>query len=686
MEKNQSPKRPTGSLAAGAMLLVFLMPLPGLADDSVEAFLELPLEDLLSMKVTSVSRKKQQLNEVASAVYVITRDDIRRSGVTNIPEALRMAPGIQVSRIDANKWAIASRGFASQFTNKLLVLIDGRTVYSPAYSGVYWDAQDTLLEDIERIEVIRGPGATVWGSNAVNGVINIITRNAADTRGGLAVAGTGNEERGLAGLRYGGELKKDIYGRAYLKYNKRDESYAPAYDSSAGDDWRALRGGFRIDGAQAGGNSWTLQGDAYENHENQQLNIWKDPADPANAAYAPFYLQPGVPSSVDSSGWNLLGRWKQQLSDDNNLSLQVYYDHTRRAETFITQEHNTLDIDFQHQFGLGQRHDIIWGLGYRRIEDRFDNSFMVAFEPGEKGLNLFSAFVQDEIALHDKVRLTLGSKFERNEYTGLETQPSARMVWQPSERMTFWGAVSRAVRTPSRLEESANIISLIYPLPSPTVFRVYGNEDFKSEILMAYEAGWRFQAREDLSLDLAIFFNDYDRLQTFERLNASVPLSDDTFGNGMTATSRGLELAADWRAREWWRLVATYSYLNVSATLAPASTDITGSNKVAEGSSPGSQYSLRSMMDLGERFNLDIWVYHVGDLKRTSFSYRQSVPNYTSVNARLAWRPRAHVELSLTGHNLADNRHPEFIGENIDIRSEVERSVYAQLRWDFQAR
>lgn len=681
-------KKISSGITAGGLALALLLPQTGVATNSVEDYLDLPLEDLLSIKVTSVSRKKQQLNEVASAVYVITRDDIRRSGVTSIPEALRMAPGIQVSRIDANKWAIASRGFASQFTNKLLVLIDGRTVYSPSYSGVYWDVQDTLLGDIERIEVIRGPGATVWGSNAVNGVINIITRNAADTRGGLVEAGVGKEERGLAALRYGGEIAQGISGRAYLKYNAWDESYNPETGEGAGDDWRSLRAGFRVDGTHDATNSWTLQGDIYDNRENQLLNLWKDPTDPANAPYAPYYRVTNVATTTDATGWNLLGRWKHSLSSSNNLSLQAYFDRTERQEYIFGQAHDTFDIDFQHQFALGKRHDIIWGLGYRRIEDRFKTTFMAAFRPDRLTLDLYSAFVQDEILIGDKLRLTLGSKFEHNENTGLEIQPSARIVWLPNERMTLWGAVSRAARTPSRVETSAYIISTIAPVPitSPTVMRVLGNPDFLSESLIAYETGWRFEVREGLSLDLALFYNQYTDLQTFEAIDPSNPLSNSTFGNKMQADSHGFELATDWRATPWWRLVATYSYLKISANLAGDSSDVTGTEKVAEGSSPVDQYSLRSMMDLGRHVNLDFWIYHMGDLPRTSFFYQnRSIKDFTSLNIRLAWRPVKTLELSLTGNNLLDSQHAEFVGENLYAQTEIERSVHALLRWEFNS-
>ncbi len=658
----------------------------GRAADSVEQYMDLPLEDLLSVRVTSVSKKKQRLNEVASAVFVITREDILRSGVTSIAEALRMAPGIHVARIDANKWAVTSRGFGSQFSNKLLVMIDGRTVYSPSYSGVYWDVQDTLLDDIDRIEVIRGPGASVWGANAVNGVINIITRPASETTGGLLVAGAGNEERGFAGLRYGAPVGGDGYGRIYLKYNNRDSSYSPELQGDAGDSWESLRGGFRLDGHTGTDNDWTLQGDIYGTDENQRINLWKDPADPANRVYAPFYLQPASPDTIDSSGANLLGKWNHRLSGTSDMSLQLYYDHTRRSEALVTQTHDTVDVDFQHRFRFLETQDIIWGLGYRRIHDRFDNTFMVSFLPDSRNFDLFSAFVQDEINLTDSLRLTLGSKFEHNDYTGFETQPSARLAWRINERAMAWAAVSRAVRTPSRLEDSARIISQIVPVPpggDPAVLHVYRNPDVTSETLVAYELGYRVQARENLSLDVALFYNDYDDLQTFEEKEPGNPLTDNIFGNRMSASSYGFEVSLDWRPLEWWRLQANYSLLDISASLDADSGDRTGSDRVAEGSSPDNQFSIRSLMDLGHRVSLDVWLYHVDDLEKSSFFFNESVPGYTSVNVRLAWRPVRDVELSLVGRNLSDSRHPEFIGENVYLKTEVERSVYGQIRLNF---
>jgi iron complex outermembrane recepter protein len=655
------------------------------ADDSMEDYLDLPLEALLSMEVTSVSKKKQSLNEAAAAIFVITQEDIRRSGVTSIPEALRLAPGVQVAKIDANKWAISSRGFNTQFVNKLLVLIDGRSVYTPSYSGVYWDAQDTLLEDIDRIEVIRGPGATLWGANAVNGVINIITKPASDTQGGLVVAGAGNEEKTFGGFRYGSDLNANTQGRVYLKYNRRDSNYQPSTDTQAGDDWKSLRGGFRLDSQVSENDHWTLQGDIYDAEENQTLNLWQDPSDPDNMIYQPFYLAENLADEVDSSGWNLLTRLDHAFSNQSNLSLQLYYDHTKRAEAFAVQEQDTLDIDLQHQIRLFDNHELIWGLGYRHIQDDFTNSYIVQFLPDSSSSDLYSAFLQDEIELlPNRLRLTLGSKFEHNDFTGFEFQPNARLVWLASEQSTLWAAVSRVVRTPSRLEIGSRIVSRIVPLPptyTPTAFYTVGNENFDSEKLLAYEAGYRFQPRSNASFDLSLFYNNYDNLQTFEQSTST--FTDIIFDNKLTAQTYGVELVAEWLPMEWWRLQTNYSYIHISAQLDSDSNDPISITNIAEGSTPTHHASLRSMMDLSHAVSFDLWVYYVDELNTTSYSAAEPISEYTSLNARIAWKPSDDLELSLVGQNLADNRHMEFVGENLLTKTEVERSVYAKIHWNF---
>ncbi len=674
-------RRPLAGLAVPFLLLASSAQAHGLTEE----YMDMPLEDLLSMEVTLVSKKKQPLNEAAAAIFVITQDDILRSGVTSIPEALRMAPGIQVGRIDANKWAISSRGFANQFANKLLVMIDGRTVYNPAFSGVYWDAQDTLLGDIERIEVIRGPGATAWGANAVNGVINIITKQAEQTQGGLLTVGAGNEEKAFGSMRYGIKTKHGVAARAYLKYNDRDSSYTQGKGN--GDRWQSLRGGFRVDVQSAEADSWTLQGDIYKADENQTLNLWKDPEDPANAGYAPFYLAANVQDRIESSGWNLLGRRSHRFSESSSATLQLYVDHTYRSEGILTQAHDTVDIDFQHQYRGITGHEIVWGLGYRHIRDNIENTFAVSFLPDSRGLDLYSAFIQDEIALSpDTLLLTLGSKFEHNDFTGLEIQPSVRIAWMPDQRSTLWGAISKALRTPSRLERESRIVAMIAPLPpayAPKIAYSIGTKDFQSEELLAYEIGYRVQPKENFSLDLAVFYNKYDNLQAFEKIHTQDPLSSVIFNNTISAHSYGLEMAIDWRALEWWRFQSNYSFIDVSSSLTGDAGFSNDETNISETSSPKHQLSIRSMMDLGNQVAVDFWVYYVHDLEQTSHSIKMPVPSYISLNAMVSWHPVRNLELSLVAHNLLDSHHREFVGESLFSVTEVERSIYGRIRWDF---
>ncbi|WP_456380680.1 TonB-dependent receptor plug domain-containing protein [Thiolapillus sp.] len=684
-KQNKHYHRIAPRFAGLAMLSLLLSSVQG--NESVEEYIDLPLADLLSMEVTSISKKKQQLNEVAAAVFVITREDIRRSGVTSIPEALRMAPGIQVGRIDANKWAVSSRGFNNQFSNMLLVMIDGRTVYNSSFSGVYWDAQDTLLEDIERIEVIRGPGASVWGANAVNGVINIITRQASKTLGGYLTIGAGNEDKVFSGVRYGIKMDNGITARAYMKYNDRDSFLKQNTGSDAGDEWQSLRGGFRIDSQPSETDNWTIIGDAYQLDENQRINIWKDPADQANMIYAPHYLATNIPDNFDSSGWSILGRWDHQFSADGNSTLQVYIDHTKRAESVVTQKHDTIDLDFQHEYRGFKQQEIIWGFGYRRIRNTFDNSFSVAFLPDRTTLDLYSAFIQDEISLTDTLRLTLGSKFEHNDFTGFEIQPNVRMAWLPDTRNTVWASVSRAVRTPSRLESGSKIVTHIESnsaTSDPDIFYSLGNENFQSEELLAWEMGYRLHPQENLSLDFSLFYNDYDKLQTFESTNPPDSLSNIFFDNKLSAYSYGLELSIDWRPLGWWRLQSNYSYMDMHAT--PDSDSVCldiSNNNLAENSYLAHQLSLRSMMNLRDNISLDVWVYYVDELKHTFFPTPSPVPSYTSLNVRLAWRPANDLELSLTAQNLLDKQHLEFVGQSFFSPSEIEQSAYVQIRWDY---
>jgi iron complex outermembrane receptor protein len=642
----------------------------------------LSLEQLMNIEVTSVAKKAQKVSDAAAAIFVITQEDIRRSGVTSIPDALRLAPGMQVARIDSNKWAISSRGFNGRFANKLLVLMDGRTVYTPAFSGVYWEVQDTLLDDVERIEIIRGPGATLWGANAVNGIINIITKKAWDTQGGLVTAGGGTEERGFGAMRYGARLGDDAFVRVYAKYFNRDGFVDPT-GTDTDDDWDVVRGGFRLDWQASEHDTLTLQGDLYNGNASQMLTL--------PALTAPFSLT--VNDDIDFLGVNLLSRWQHTFSSTSDMTVQLYYDRTDREEAlFVEESRDTIDLDFQHRFTMGARQEIIWGFGYRYTHDDVTNTFFASITPDSRGNHLFSAFVQDDIILiQDRLRLTLGSKFEHNDYTGFEVQPNARLLWTPHTRHTVWAAVSRAVRTPSRGENDVRFNRLVIPPgtpmlnpgPLPALVALIGDDDFKSEVVLAYELGYRLRPLDRLSVDIAVFFNDYDNLRTVEpgapfvETDPAPPhvVVPAIFDNKMHGESYGVELMVDWRPWDWWRMQVTYTYLQLDLDVDRDSLD-TGAVEV-EGHSPHHQFSFRSSLDLPWALEFDAWLRYVDDLPNLD------VGSYVTLDLRLAWRPLKQLELSIVGQNLIASRHLEFVQESFPFPTEIERSVYGKITWRF---
>ena len=556
-----------------------------------------------------------------------------------------MVPGLQVARIDANKWAITSRGFNGRFANKLLVLIDGRSVYTPLFSGVFWDIQDAMLEDVERIEVIRGPGATLWGANAVNGVINIITKQAKETQGGLVTAGAGTEERGFGSVRYGSKLNDATCYRVYAKYFDRDSGVDASGDDGV-DDWHVVRGGFRVDWEPANGNSLTLEGNIYEGNVSEKLTL--------ASLTAPFARTLDV--DLEISGLNLLTQWQHVISDTSDMALQLYYDRTERNTVIFDGIRDTFDIDFQHRFFLSERHYIIWGLGYRFTCDDIGNTFSMSFYPDSRDDNLFSAFVQDEIILvEDRLHLTLGSKFEYNDYTRYEIQPNARLMWTPHSQHSAWMAVSRAVRTPARNVDARinQEVSDQYG-PQPVVVSLFGNNDFESEELVAYEIGYRVRAMDRLSLDIATFFNNYDNLLTYEQVepyhetspsppHLVIPITGD---NKMQGETYGIELVANWQALDWWCLKAVYTYLQMQLHLDGDSRDILSEG--AEGDSPHHQFSLRSSIDLPGDLEFDLWIRYVDNLPN------QDVGSYITFDTRLGWTPHKDIELSIVGQNLLD--------------------------------
>ena len=633
------------------------------------------IEDLLQMRVTSVSREQEPFSASAAAIFVITQEDIRRSGATSIPELLRMVPGLDVAQIDANKWAISSRGFNGRFANKMLVLMDGRTVCSPLFSGVYWDVQDTLLEDIERIEVVRGPGATLWGTNAVNGVINIITKRAGDTQGGLMTAGGGNQERGLAAIRYGGKIRDRAYYRFFAKYFDRNDSLN-SNSQAAADGWNILRGGFRTDWTLSGRDSLTVQGDFYNGSAGETV--------PELVSLSP----PVVRLLNDRNhlvGGNVLARWNRTFSPRSDATLQFYYDRSDRRDIEGGEIRHTADFDFQHHILLGSRHNIVWGLGYRFTTDQTVGSLTVSFNPSSRGDNLFNAFVQDEILLvPDRLRLTLGTKFEHNDYSGSEIQPNIRLLWTPHSRHAIWAAVSRATRSPARADAGlrANLAAFRGVGGTTTVLSLFGNPQFENEKVLATELGYRAQWSKRLSVDLAGYYNVYERLRVaelgtpfFESSPSPAHLViPSVFQNALHGNTHGIEVAANWNLTSRWKLSSGYTWLQADlrgpagVTLRPA----LGVN------APQQQWNLRSYLNLPGNLEFDSSLYYVGRLSS------MAIPGYTRLDTRLGWRATESFEISVVGQNLLKIQHFEFnSSSDVVSATQVKRSVFGKLTWRF---
>ena len=643
-----------------------------------EDLTSLSLEQLMQLEVTSVSKRPERLSDAAAAVYVITQEDIRRSGATSIPEALRLAPGVEVARIDSSKWAITARGFNSRFANKLLVLIDGRSVYTPLFSGVFWDQQDTLLADVERIEVIRGPGATLWGANAVNGVINIITKPAAQTQGSLVAGALGGEQASLA-ARHGAQLGGNTALRVFGKGFSRDAGRTAAGEGE--DEWRQQRGGFRLDSQPTDGDSLTVSGETFASSAGETFLT--------PTLVAPFSITQS--DDAETAGGHLLGRWDRQLSGRSNASLQAYYQRTSINDPRIAERRDIFDLEAQHDVALGERHRLVWGLGYRVTADEVDSSSTIVLDPDSRTSHLFSGFLQDTIALiPNELDLTLGTKLEHNDFTGVEVQPNARLSWLPAANQAVWAAVSRAVRTPSRAESDVSINQATLPPgtaanPSalPAFLRAVGDPDFESEELVAYEAGYRIQVDPQLTFDLTTFYNDYDELRG-ARLGSAfletsplpphlvVPALVDNVLEGQTY---GFEIVADWRPIHWWRLQGTYSLLRVELHAKPGAA--TGAED-EEGYSPQQQAALRSYVDLSENLTFDAALRFVDRLPALGVS------SYLALDARLGWRAAPGLEVALVGRNLLDDSHPEFGSETLAISpTEVERSAFVTVQWRF---
>jgi iron complex outermembrane receptor protein len=610
------------------------------AELQVASLADLSLEELSKIEVTSVSGYAERLSDAPASVFVIAAEDIRRSGFRTLPEVLRLAPNLQVARSSASGYAISARGFNNDngLANKLLVLIDGRTVYSPSLSGVFWDMQDVMLEDVERIEVISGPGATLWGANAVNGVINVITRTAKNTQGTLVTLGGGNRERGAV-FRYGGKLGSDGYFRVYGKTDNFQNTIT-ANGSSVPDGSEKGQVGFR---AEWGGTDrqFTIQGDAY----------WGKSEDrPLGRA-------------IEVSGANLLARWNQQLGNGSGIRLQAYYDRTDREDPLIFRDEiNVFDVEFKHDIPLGA-HKVLWGAGYRRAHSDMRNSLFFGFVPPVRSLSWTNLFAQDEIKLTPTVDFTVGLKFESNDYTGWEYLPSARLAWKPSGSQLVWGSVSRAVRAPARLDRE-----LRFP-PSGSVFPVgfiiNGGPNFVSEIAKVFELGYRAQPTSAFSYSITAFHHIYDKLRSGQR----PPFAN--IENKIEGAANGIEAWATYQATRAWRLTGGFTTLHKHLRIKPGSNDPTGPS--ALGNDPDQQWMLRSTFNFTDRHEFDVMVRRVGALPQPA------VPAYTAVDARFGWRASRDFEASLTLQNLLDREHAEFGAA--PGRSEYQRGVYLKLLW-----
>jgi iron complex outermembrane recepter protein len=662
------------------------------ASQDVPDVTTMSVEDLMNMQVTSVSKRPQAVADAPAAVFVITQEDIQRSGARSIPELLRMVPGLEVARIDENKWAIGSRGFNGRFDDKLLVLIDGRSVYTPLFSGVYWDVEDVMLEDVDRIEVIRGPGATLWGANAVDGVINIITKSSKDTQSALVKSEGGDEQINNDDARYGGKVADKGTYRVYGKYLDWNSSTGPEGEY-AGDGWNQLRAGFRSDWSLTHADALTFQGDTYHSRDGETLTI------PTLAA--PYFNTLG--NEGDYSGGNLLTRWTHTYNNASTTTVQAYFDRTNYADNNLFVDHESVfDIDFQHDFHIGKKHDFVWGAGYRSIQDRSDGTFTVTVVPSMGQYNLFSTFAQDEISLLDsRLRVTIGSKFEHNSFTGFEIEPNVRFLASLTRNQSVWGAISRAVRTPAITEEGLRLTEEVLPPDAtpynpttPGVVAVYGSTNFKSEDLLAYEVGYRVQSTDKkISADIAAFYNNYTNLRTAEPGLPFMETIDSTqvtvfpyvAENKMSGGSYGIEPFFTWKVLPQWKVFGSYSYLQMDIHKNADSQDPTAD--LPNGSNPKNQEFFQSTYDLPWHIEQVLSIRHVDHLPSLSNPIISSVPAYTSLDGGIHWSVRPNVVLAFDGQNWLDHRHIEFPPDFINtVPTVVTRTIYGSVTYTFGKR
>jgi len=636
------------------------------------------LEDLMKIQVTSVSKKEQPLSQTGAAVYVISQEDIRRSGATSIPDLLRQAPGVDVAQIDANTYAVSIRGFNDRLADQVLVMIDGRSVYTPTTSGVYWDQQDVPLEDIDRIEVIRGPGGTVWGANAVNGVINIITKNAGATKGGLVRAGGGSQDSAQGLVQYGGEIGQGGAYRVFENYSNTGNLTLPDGQRSA-DGWHMFHTGFRSDWTLSPRDSLTAQGDFTQTGEGQTISVVF-----ANA----LPLMRTFNDAVTTGAGNFLGRWNHTLANGSTASLQVYFDRYDRHDEGVHEGLNTIDIDFQHHWRIGEHNDIVWGLGYRFTSDGHTAGYGKTYLPLSQANSLFSAFFQDQIRVAESLSITLGSKLEHQPYTGFQFEPSAQVVWTPTERQTVWISASQAVKEVSREEEGLQIDVYTFALPGAGfgVAQYNGSTTAQAERFRDFEIGYRAQPVKQFSVDVAAFAGSYHNMETVDP-GAPFFATDQGpphlvlpyfFGNTAGAHTLGGELFANWSATSRWRVSAGYTAIHLDVKLDAGSQD-TDERERAD-STPENQVQVRSQVNLTRHLEWDSAAYYVGHLRDGG---NGPVPAYTRVDTRLGWQIAKSLELSVAGQNLLAPRHAEFHDAYEVNHTLVERSVLGKITLRF---
>ncbi len=633
-------------------------------------------------QIFSLSKRKERAFDATAANYILSGEDIRRSGATSIPEALRLVPGVQVARMDGNKWAITVRGFNRQFSNKLLVMVDGRVVYTTLFSGVFWDVQDYALEDIDHIEVVRGPGATIWGPNAVNGVINIITKNADATRGSYVSQIVGNRDTSITEARFGAATATNDSYRVYVKKVDR-EGLQKANDLGENHDGiKRDQAGFRYDISSIQDNKISIHGDVSHGTAQNYFNT---------LTYR---------NDKESSNANLVANWDKKISNKSSIILNGYYDYDKFSLPVLSRIAHTFDSDFQHFYNFSKDNQFIWGAGYREIRDEVDfrasgnGVIPIAYYPQKRNDRWFTGFIQEKYGLiPDKLYVTVGSKFLRNAFTDFEYQPNIRLAYYPERRQTIWASVSRAVRTPTRGERDITIRNA-GSSSSPSLVLNQGNSNYRSEKEVAYELGYRFQPVRRLSFDLTTFYNEYSSLRTFEPASSSSSLNPtaDNKGHGK---SYGLEFSTKWQATRDLKLEGSYEYLKMRLGLESTSRDyasvLAGSDELynAEGQSPKHQVKLRAFYNVTSQIEFDNMFYYMSNLEKglqsapggTSTRTNVSIPDYVRFDTRLGYAYTPHVNFSVGVQNLFDKRYTEFKAALYNRQTEVGRTIYFRMMW-----